>query len=230
VTSVKRAPACNGAIAWRNALLAIATLIVLAPIDALEAQLSAEGSVTVARVEHRVDAGYGVAASTGTAIGFAIRAVGWDFLELDAHASGGLLHGDTVARADRTMGEMGLRLSMLPLPWLAVGAVAKVRGYEAPLGTQRWTMAGGGAEVRLDFAGGGVRSVFGMALLPAVGISGQAGPDLAVSTLAGLHFRRGRLLAGMDYTIERYVFPAAAGGDARHEQLQGLRARFGASW
>lgn len=209
---------------------AVVGVLALAPFVRAEAQLSAEGAVTVSLFEHRVDAGYGVAASTGTALGFAVRVHGWNLLELDAHATGGLLHGDTVARADRTLGEVGLRLNMLPLPWLAVGAVTTVRGYDAPIATQRWTMAGGGAEVRLDFAGGNIRSVMGIALLPVVRISGHPGPDLGVSTLAGLRFTRGRLIAGVDYTMERYVFPTDAVNGTRHEQLQGLRGRLGARW
>lgn len=212
----------------RHASLAAALAAVVAvPV---EAQLAAEGSVTVGRVEHRVDAGYGVAASTGTALGLAARVHAWKVLELDAHASGGRLQGDTVARADRRMGELGLRLNILPFPWLAVGGVATVRGYDAPAATQRWTMAGAGAELRLDFAGGGIRSVVGAALLPAVRVTGQPNPDLAVATTAGLQVARGRMLAGMEYALERYVFPGDAIAGARHEQLAGLRVNLGARW
>ena len=214
----------------RVTAVSLAAAIATAAASPVAAQVSAAGSVTVGRVEHRVDAGYGVAASAGTVLGLATRVHGWNVLELAAHAAGGRLQGDTVARADRRMGELGVRLSILPFPWLAVGGVATVRGYDAPAATQRWTMAGAGAELRMDFAGGGVRSVVGAALLPAVRVTGQPNPDLAVATNAGLQLARGRMLAGMAYLLERYVFPGDAIAGARHEQLAGLRFNVGARW
>lgn len=195
------------------------------------AQLAAaQGSVVVGRMEHRVDAGYGVAASTGTVLGAGIRVRAWQLIELDASALGGGLQGDTVARGDRRMGEATVRLNMLPLPWLAVGAVGALRGYDTPAATQRWTMLGAGAELRLDFAGGGIRTVVGTSLFPSVSVSGQASPDLGVSTLAGLQLTRGRLLASMDYRLDRFVFPSDAVAGTRHEQLSGLLVRLGGRW
>lgn len=194
------------------------------------AQLNGNAAVLVGRTEHRVDAGYGVAASVGTTIGLAARTSGWTLVEIDAHALGGRLQGDTVARSDRRMGEVGLRVSMLPLPWLAVGAVAIARGYETPAATQRWTMLGGAAELHLDFAGGDIRSIIGAALLPSVRVSGQDDPDLAVTTNAGLRFVRGRILAGLQYSMERYVFPGDPVTGERREQLSGLAVSLGGRW
>lgn len=197
---------------------------------AAEAQFRREGSIIVGRMDHRVDAGYGVAVSTGTVLGVSGRVRAWEFVELDAQALGGALQGDTVARGNRRAGEAVLRVNLLPTPWLAVGALAATRGYEGAFATQRWTMVGAGAELRLDFAGGGIRTVVGATVLPSVTVSGQPGPDLGFASLAGLQITRGRLLAGADYRIERYAFPPDATLGQRHEQLTGLMVRLGGRW
>lgn len=205
-------------------MLALGLLGAAAP---LHAQRLGEGVVTVGRMDHRVDAGYGVAASTGTVLGVAGRVRGWQVVELEAHALGGRLQGDTVARADRRMGEIGMRLNVLPMPWLALGAAGTIRGYDAPLATQRWTMIGAGAELRMRFAGGGVSSVIGTTLYPKVRISGQDDADLGISSVAGMQLSHGRLVTGLEYRLERHVFPLDAMGGKRHEQLTGLVVRFG---
>lgn len=207
-----------------TSLFAVSTSAAVAPLNA---QVLREGVVTVGRMDHRVNAGYGVAGSTGTVLGLGGRARAWQIVELEAHALGGRLQGDTVARADRKMGELGLRLNVLPMPWLAIGAAGTIRGYDAPLATQRWTLLGAGAEVRMTFAGGGVSSVIGTTLYPAVKISGQNDADLGISTLAGLQLSRGRLLTAVEYRLERYVFPLDVLGNKRHEQLAGLVIRLG---
>lgn len=193
----------------------------------LRAQASREGTVIVGRMDHRVNAGYGVAGSTGTVLGVGGRVRGWQVVELEAHALGGRLQGDTVARADRRMGELGMRLNVLPLPWLAIGAAGTLRGYDAPLATQRWTLLGAAAELRMSFAGGDVSSVIGTTLYPSVRISGQEDAHLGISTAAGLQLARGRLVTAVEYRLERYVFPLDASGSKRHEQLAGLVIRFG---
>ena len=214
------------------AALAVALIVgALGPgAAAAGAQMHREGHVVIGRMEHRVDAGYGVAASTGTVLGLAGRLRGWRFFELDAEALGGALQGDSVARGNRQVGEASLRLSVLPAPWLAVGAVATARGYEGALATQRWTQLGAGAELRLDFAGGDLRTVVGATVLPSVSVSGQQGPDLGFSSTAGLQLSRGRLLAGANYRIERYVFPPDVALGRRHEQLAGFVVRLGGRW
>lgn len=197
---------------------------------AASAQLQREAHVVVGRMEHRVDAGYGVAASTGTVLGLGGRVLAWRVVEIDAEALGGALQGDSVARGNRQLGEVSLRVNVLPTPWLAVGAVAGSRGYEGALATQRWTTLGAGAELRLDFAGGGLRTVMGATVLPSVSVSGQPGPDLGFSSVAGIQVSRRRLTAGAEYRIERYVFPPDAALGRRHEQLAGLVLRLGGRW
>lgn len=210
-------------------LLSILVGLVLCGSPA-HAQWSVEASAVGGRLEHRVDAGYGVAASTGTVIGAATHVTGWQLLELDVHALGGRLVGDTVAGGDRRVGEVGARGSMLALPWLAFTGTAALRAYEATTAVQRWTSLGAGAEVRLDFAGGHIQSVVHTTVLPWVRVSGQPAPDLGIDSGAGLQVSAGRILAGVDYSLERYVFPSDPSTGTRREQLSGILLRVGGRW
>lgn len=209
-------------------LVVAATLVVCAA--PARAQWTFEGSAVGGRLAHRVDAGYGVAGSTGTVIGAATQITGWEVLEFDVRALGGRLEGDTVAGGDRRVGEIGARGSMLALPWLAFTGRAALRAYETSAATQRWTSAGAGAEVRLAFAGGQLRSVVRTTVLPYVRVSGQPAPDLGIDSGAGLQLSVGRILAGVDYSLERYVFPSDPVGGRRREQLSGLLLRVGGRW
>jgi hypothetical protein len=192
-----------------------------------------EGAAVIGRAEHRVDAGYGVATSAGTTLGLS-GTVRRDFrgtvLEAELRALGGRLSADSVARDDRTMGELGLRVSMLPLPWLAVHGVAGVRTYDLAPAVQRWTTLGAGAEARLAFTEAGLEGVVRATLLPHVAASGMASPDLGVASAAGLRMTRGRFVAGVSYELERYAFPADAALRKRREQLSGLAFSLGGHW
>ena len=115
---------------------ALASALVLpAGAGAQEAGVTAgrtwDASATVGRVEHRVDAGFGVGASSGTVLGVAARVRRWPVLELDAHAWGGQLRADDIARDDRKVGEIGVQASMPAMPWLALVASATLRGVDA---------------------------------------------------------------------------------------------------
>ena len=196
----------------------------------LHAQWRVEGSAVVGRMEHRVDAGYGVASSTGTTFGAAALVRYGSTLELEAQGIGGTLVADSVARDDRSLGEIDARVSVLPLPWLAVHAAGTLRSYDLLPARQRWTEVGAGAELRMDFASGQVRGIVRSTLLPHVAVSGLPGPDFGIASAAGVRAERGRLSGAVEYTLERYVFggePAVAG---RHEQLAGLSLRLGARW
>jgi hypothetical protein len=181
-------------------------------------------------MEHRVDAGFGVGASAGTVLGVAARVTRWQLVELDAHAIGGTLHADTIARDDRTMGEVGLRASVLPLPWLALVAGATVRGYDTAPAAQRWTLLSAGAELRLGFADDRVETVVRTSLVPRVTVSGAADPDLGIQSAAAVRMSHRRLHASLEYSLERYLFPTDPGVADRREQLAGLQLRLGARW
>lgn len=194
------------------------------------AQLAVAGGMLAGHLEHRVDAGYGVASSSGPVAGIEVRAIGWRVVELEGHAAGGRLGADAVGAGQRRMGEVAARARVVPFEWLALGAAATVRGYEGAVATQRWTLLGADAELRSLWGGGAVRSVVGATLLPHVRVSGQQHPDFGLGVRTGLEVRRGRVLAGLDYRLERYVFPAPAAGAARREQLAGFLVRLGGHW
>ena len=189
-----------------------------------------EASAIVGRMEHRVDAGFGVGTSTGSVYGLAVHAARWQLAELDAHVLGGTLEADELARDDRKMGEVAVRASVVPMPWLALVAGATVRGYESTPVTQRWTVIGAGAELRLGFADDRVRTIVRSSLLPKVAVSGSTDPDVGVASAAGVRLDLRRLHASLEYALERYLFPAEPGGADRREQLAGLQVRLGASW
>lgn len=208
------------------AALATGTLLVARPA---RAQWRLAGEALVGRTEHRVDAGFGVATSSGTTLG--VRALlGRSMLEAEVRAFGGRLGADSVARDDRRMGEITARVSVLPLPWLAVHGAATVRSYDLAPAVQRWTALGGGAELRLAFAGDGLEGLVRATLLPRVTASGVASPDLGLASAAGLRMTRGHLTAGLEYALERYAFPDDASLGRRREQLSGVTVMAGASW
>ncbi|MFL5580460.1 MAG: hypothetical protein ACJ8AO_08805 [Gemmatimonadaceae bacterium] len=214
----------------RRAPLAGALALGLAWAAPARAQWRVEGAALVGRAEHRVDAGYGVASSVGTTLGLRATVRRDELIEAELKALGGRLAADSVARDDRTMGELGLRVSVLPLPWLAVHGVAEVRAYDLVPALQRWTTLGAGAELRLAFADGALRSVVGVTLLPHVAASGVAAPDMGVASAVGLRMTRGRLVAGLSYDVERYAFAADPRLGRRREQISGLSLSLGGAW
>jgi hypothetical protein len=185
---------------------------------------------TVGRVEHRVDAGFGVGTSKGTVLGVAARLRRWSAVEIDAHAWGGRLDADEIAGDDRKVGELGVQASVPAMPWLALVASATIRGVDAAPAVQRWTQLGAGAELRYGFADGLLQSVVHASLLPRVSVSGGADPDIGVGSGASLRLEHGRLHAVLAYSVERYGFPNESGAASRREQLSGLQLGIGARW
>ena len=210
-------------------LLAVAMLLAFGAASA-SAQWQLDGAALVGRSEHRVDAGFGVGASTGTTLGAEARVRMGSTLEFDARALGGTLTADSLARDDRSFGELGVRASVLPMHWLALQASATIRTYDLAPARQRWTQLGAGAELRMDFAGGNVRSLVRATLLPHVAVSGLSAPDFGIAGAAGLNASYGRLVGGVEYSVERYAFPPDALNVQRREQLAGLLVRLGAHW
>jgi hypothetical protein len=216
-----------------TARVIIATLVLLsssAAVSPLAAQLRLEGAALVGRTEHRVDAGFGVASSVGTSFGAMGRVQFGGPFELEARALGGKLSADSLARDDRSYGELRARGSVLALPWLALQGSATIRTYDLEPARQRWTQLGAGAEARFDFASGVVRSHVRATLLPHVAVSGLPAPDFGIAGATGIQVNYGRLLGALEYEVERYVFPTRTDGGKRREQLAGLGVRLGARW
>ena len=211
------------------ALLSAATLLLASPAAA-QRRWELAGEAQAGSMEHRVDAGYGVAASKGMVVGATGSVLLARTVALEAHALGGTLAADAVARDDRTVGEIGTRASVVVLPWLLLHADATVRSYDLTPVRQRWTTFGTGGEARLELLGDMVRGVVGLTLLPRVAVSGMPGPDFGIATTAGVRLRRGRLDAGVRYDVERYDFPADPSQVQRREQLSSLVLSLGGRW
>jgi len=177
----------------------------------------------VSLVEHRVDAGFGVERSLGPILGGVGTLRFGPRLAVAVRAFGGSLFGSTGV-LDRDVGELGVEASVLTLPWLVLQAGAARRAYSTKLGRQTWTLVSLGGTARMAFAGDAIHSVWRAALLPAVSASGLRGPDMAFRAATGLEYRIRTTTLGVEYSLERYDFPAEA-GVRRLEQLSALTLR-----
>jgi hypothetical protein len=184
------------------------------------AQRSLVVAPLVSLAEHRVDAGFGIERSVGPILGGVGTLRFGPRLAVAVRALGGSLFGATDV-LDRDVGELGVEASVVTVPWLALQAGAARRAYSTKLGRQTWTLVGVGASARMTFAGDAVHSVWRAALLPAVSASGLRGPDVAFRAATGLEYRIRGTTLGVEYSLERYDFPAEA-GVRRLEQLSAL--------
>jgi len=188
------------------------------------APAAAQRTLTVAPLvslaEHRVDAGFGVERSLGPILGGVGTLRFGPRLALAVRALGGSLFGSKGV-LDRDVGELGVEASVVTAPWLALQAGAARRAYSTKLGRQSWTLVGLGATARVAFAGGAIHGVWRATLLPAVSVTGLRGPDGAFRTATGLEYRVRTATLGVEYSLERYDFPAEA-GVRRLEQLSAL--------
>ena len=170
--------------------------------------------------EHRVDAGFGVERSLGPMLGGLGTLRFGPRLDVAVRALGGRLIGSTGV-LDRDVGELGVEASVGTVPWLALQAGVARRAYSTKLGRQTWTLVGLGARARMAFAGDAIHSVWRAALLPTVSASGLRGPDTAFRAATGLEYRVRSTTLCVEYSLERYDFPAEA-GVRRLEQLAAL--------
>ena len=191
------------------------------------APAGAQRALTVAPLvslaEHRVDAGFGVERSLGPIVGGVGTLRFVRRLEVAVRAVGGRLIGSTGV-LDRDVGELGVEASVLTLPWLALQAGAARRAYSTKLGRQTWTLVSLGGTARMAFAGDAIHSVWRAALLPAVSASRLRDPDTAFRAATGLEYRVRTATLCVEYSLERYDFPAEA-GVRRLEQLSALTLR-----
>jgi len=178
----------------------------------------------VSLAEHRVDAGFGIERSLGPILGGVGTLAFGSRLTLAVRALGGSLFGSKGV-LDRDVGELGVEASVATVPWLSLQAGAARRAYATKLGRQGWTTVDLGAAARLAFAGGAIHGVWRAALFPVVSVSGLRGPDVAFRAATGLEYRVRTTTLGVEYSLERYDFPAE-GGVRRLEQLSAVTLRF----
>ena len=190
------------------------------------AQVGVAWTAAASLFVHQVDIGYGVEKASGLLIGaegaLDVRSR-WRFA---VHAAAGSLSGQVTDAEQRDVGELGVRASFAPAPWVALVGGATSRTYTSAIARQRWTIVDLGAEARLDFATTPVRGVLRVGVLPVVAVRGLPGPEVGLTAAAGVEYRAGRVTGGLFYGIERYDFPAAGGGGRRLEQVSTLSFRF----
>jgi len=205
------------------------TLALLAVPVRLAGQFSFHGRGTIGRAEHRVlDAGASVV-SSGTLLGGALGFVGGEW-EVWAEVMGGrLAAADSPAMEDREIAEVALLASVRVRPWLRLRGGPWVRSYFNTLARQRWTMLRFGAEARVPLAVESVRVVLRGDWMPIANVSGLQRPEIAFAAGVGLEWRRKRIGVSTLYTLERYDFPANAGG-RRLEEFAALQIRTSVRW
>lgn len=208
---------------YRRAFVALA--LIAASAAPLRAQRSYSALFTGARVEHSVRAGSGIERSSGTLVGGRVGTmISW--VELEGHALGGRLTNRSAVGEDRTVGELGLQASALPLPWLAFTIGGTGRSYTTPLARQRWIAVSTGVEARVQMLDGAIRGASRVALMPAVNVSGLDAPNFAAVSGVDVSYHTRMLTAELAYSLERYDFPSVA-GVRRLEQFGRLTAAVG---
>ena len=201
----------------RHGLLAVALLAaVAAPAGA---QRTYSASLLGTRMEHRVRAGSAIERSSGTLVGGELGASSM-WLEVRAHALGGQLTRQDPAGEDRTVGEISIAASALPLPWLAFTIGGTGRSYTTPLARQRWISVSTGVEARVQMLDGAIRGASRIALMPAVSVSGLDSPNFAAVGGVDVSFHARVLTAKLAYSLERYDFPTLI--DTRRLEQSGL--------
>lgn len=92
--------------------------------------------------------------------------------------------------------------------------------------TQCWTTARVGIELRLRFLNGALMGLVRGGLMPYAFVSGLDDPSLPVYAGAGIAWESRRVVAHIQYGLERYDFPGRDGIE-RLEQLSLVRAGVG---
>ncbi len=207
----------------RMPLLVAALLLASGPARA-QLRVVATGDFTA--IEHRVNAGLGVAGSSGSAFGGALLLHIGSRVELFGSSLSGTLDPDSAQADGFDLARAEARVALLPVSWLALRVGGTRHVETAPFATQRWTTARVGAEARLHFVGGAITSRLSFDLMPVVEATGLERPNRALAAGAGVSWSAGVLAADLSYSLERYDFPES-GGVRRREQLGLLTARFG---
>ena len=211
-------------------MIARACTIIVASVALMAARADAQRRVvpfaTGAVLEHRVTAGGAVERVSGTIWGAGAAMSPTEWVSIRARIAGGNLSARSVDAESRSLSEGEITLLLTPDRWLSLDLATSVRTMETPLARQRWMEMRAGSEVGLDLVEGVLRGSVRLSIAPWVSVSGHPAPDLAIGAGTGLQYTAGRLVTNLDYTFDRYDFPA--GSDVRRlEQRSALTARIG---
>ena len=204
----------------------IACLVVVT--TPLAAQLPLTTGVSMSLAEHRVTAGAGLERSSGTMFGlWATTTVPWQALEARASLRAGSLGANERSAYDRDVGELSLAGSMPVSPWIGLDAGFVVRRYESAFAAQRWVWGQVGIHGHHAMLDDAITLEAGLSIMPWVSVSGISRPDLAVAAHSAMGYTTGRLTATINYSLERFDFPARS-GVRRLEELSSLE--LGVAW
>ncbi len=110
----------------------------------------------------------------------------------------------------RDGGEEGILVRFEPRAGLGVDAMYTARAFSSAVGYQRWDMLSLGAWGSVVLGDPALRAFARGSYLPAVGVSGQPSPSLALAADVGVSVtpRRAPVVIRLTYRFERFDFPA----------------------
>jgi hypothetical protein len=109
----------------------------------------------------------------------------------------------------RDAGEEGIVVRFEPRAGVGVEATYTARAFSSAVGYQRWDMLGLGAWVSTALGDPALQAYARGSYLPAVGVSGQPSPNLALAAEVGVSAipRRTPVVIRLAYRFERFDFP-----------------------
>jgi hypothetical protein len=216
--------------AWRAAhWLPWLVVGALATAPAPVAAQGLAGTVGAFNVQRRLSYENAVYEQTGVAVG-AEGAARIGPVRLRVGGLFGTLKGDGSALdPDVKLRTTAAALEVAVQPWVAVGAAAEARRFEAGAGVTTWKLLG--AVVRLEPGLGlpGLRGLADLAFLPAGSANGGPKTKTAFRFTIGMSYESpaGPFLARVGYRFERYDFEASGLTAERYEQFGGIVAEVG---
>lgn len=211
----------------RGALWLAAGVLALVPVRAAAQGIS--GDVGAFNIQRRLYYQSAVYEQTGVAVG-ADGAVGVGPVHLRLRGLFGTLKGDgSTLNPDVKLRTTAASLEVAVQPWLALGAVAEARRFEADAGISTWKLLGAAARLEPPLGLPGLRGLAEGALLPVGSVSSGPKTKIAFQFLVGVSYQapRGPFQARLGYRFERYDFEASGLSPERYEQFRGIVAEAG---
>jgi hypothetical protein len=142
----------------------------------------------------------------------------------------GTLKGDGSAlNPDAKFRTTAVRLEVAVQSWLALGAVAEARRFEANAGVTTWKLLGGAARLEPGLGLSGLRGLADVAVLPSASVAGGPKAKTALQATMGVSYQPvgSPFEVRLGYRFERYDFDASGSSPARNEQFRGVVAEAG---
>ena len=202
-------------------------IIALAPVRAAAQGIA--GGAGAFNIQRRLSYQGAVYEQTGVAVG-AAGAVRLGPVALRVSGLFGTLKGDGSAlNPDVKVRTTAVRLEVAAQPWLALGAVAEARRFEADAGVTTWKLLGIGVRLEPGLGLPGLRGLADVAVLPASSVAGGAKAKTALQGTVGVSYQPAGspFEVRFGYRFERYDFDASGSSAVRYEQFRGVVAEAG---